>query len=506
MKIRQYTVLFIAIVLLNGCTQKKEVNDTTKKEYTIFGMFNKMIFNENWPVFQEASKQTGVTLKSKISQNAVDEQEAFNLMVASGDLPDIIRNGFPQKLNTLGTDGGLIPLQDLIDEHAPNIKKFWEDRPDLKRVVTTYDGNIYQVPYYPPIKVGAVHILRKDWLDKLGLPVPKTMEEFYNTLVAFKTQDPNGNGLADEIPWFQRSSDLNNTLKLLLNLFQISYMWNITEDYGVVFELNRLEFKDAIRELSKWYKEGLIDPEIFTRDFATTRDYMFGNNLGGYTFDWASTAYYVDSLKDTIPGFNLLVFLPPAINDKKIVPFARNVYAGGWGISSTAKDPIGIIKYFDYWFSEEGRRLWNFGIEGDQYTMVDGEPIFTDKVLKAASPLNELYKVGAQWEMGIFQDYDYEKQISHPLIKEGYKLYIDEDVVQSSIGFAALQHAPEIIKEYSMIQVNLESYTAEMIQKWIMGASDIDKDWDSFIKRLDEIGLQRAIEINEDGFRRYIKS
>ena len=506
MKIRQYMVLFIAMVLLSGCAQEQEVKDTTKKEYTIFGMFNKMIFNENWPVFQEASKQTGVTLKAKISQNAVDEQEAFNLMVASGDLPDILRNALPEKLNALGVDGGLIPLQDLVDEHAPNIKKFWEDRPDLKRVVTTYDGNIYHIPYYPPVKVGAVHILRKDWLDKLGLPVPETMEEFYNTLVAFKTQDPNGNGLADEIPWFQRSSDLNNTIKLLLNLFQISYMWSITEANGVEFELTRPEFKDAIRQLSKWYKEGLIDPEIFTRDFATARDYMFGNNLGGYIFDWASTAYYIDTLKDTVPGFNLIVILPPVINGERIVPFARNVYTGGWGISSMAKDPVGVIKYMDYWFSKEGRRLWNFGIEGDHYTMVNGEPIFTDKVLKAASPLNELYKAGAQWEMGMFQDYDYEKQISHPIIKEGYKLYIDEDVVQPSIGFASLQHSPEIIKEYSMIQVNLESYAAEMIQKWIMGASDIDKDWDSFVKRLDDLGLQRATEINEEGFKRYMKS
>lgn len=115
------------------------------------------------------------------------------------------------------------------------------------------------------------------------------MEEFYKTAKAFKTQDPNGNGIPDEIPYFERNTEFVE--KELLGLFGAEISFYIDEN-KVKFGPKEERFKEAIREVIKWYSEELIDSEIFTRGFQT-RDYILKNNLGGATFDWfSSTSTY----------------------------------------------------------------------------------------------------------------------------------------------------------------------------------------------------------------------
>lgn len=507
--LKKLIVISMCMFFVFSCEKAKTEQD--KKELTIFGMFNKMIFDANWPVFKKAEEDTGVRLKGVMSQNASDEREAFNLMVASGDLPDIIRYSKPKDLDTLGSDGGLIDLNDLIDKYAPNIKKFWAENPQMKKEAVAVDGKIYYIPYYTDIiknKAGPVYFIRRDWLNKLNLPVPKTIDDYYKTLVAFRNNDPNGNGKKDEIPFFNRINDTTHAIEVLLDIFQIRYPWYMTQDNKVVYSASTEEFKNVVVELAKWYKEGLIDPEYFTRDLKTAREYFFGNDIGGVTIDWASTASYMTSLKDKVPNLDLIVILPPEINGVSKMVRPRPIAAGGWGISSKAKDPVAIIKYFDYWFTPEGRRLWNFGIEGTHYNMVNGSPVFTDLVLnnpEGKPPLQVLYSVGAQWEIGVPQDYEYEKQLSLPVVIDGYKLYADNDIVESIMLPDSLKYTQEEIKEFSRLDAQLKDYSDEMTQKWIMGASDINKDWDNFIKRLNTLGLQKALEIQKKSVERYNK-
>lgn len=505
--IKKFLTIAMCFLFIFSC--KKQEAQKSEKELTIFGMFNNIIFDENWPVFQKAKEDTGITLKGKISQNASDEREAFNLMIASGDLPDIIRYSKPKDLDSLGADGGLIPLEELIDEYAPNIKKFWDENPQLKKEAVAIDGKIYYIPYHTDSiknKAGRMYFIRKDWLDKLNIPVPKTIDDFYTTLVAFKNNDPNGNGKRDEVPFFNRINDITRGLEILFSIFQINYPWYLTFDNDVVFAASTEKFKNAVIELNKWYKEGLIDPEYFTRDLKTAREYFLGNDLGGVTIDWPSTATYMDSLKGKVPNLNLIVIPPPEINGVSKMVTPRQVTIGGWGISSKAKDPVTAIKYFDYWFTPEGRRLWNFGIEGVEYTMVNGSPVFTDSVLKnpeGKTSLAVLYSVGAQWEIGVHQDYEYEKQVSLPVVVEGYNFYADNNIVEDIIFSDSLKYTREELREFSRLDAQLKDYSDEMSQKWIMGASDINKDWDNFLKRLDSLGLQKAIDIQKKALERY---
>lgn len=481
----------------------------TKKprEVSILAIQNGKVFDENWSIFQEAYKDTNIKLVSASSKNLSDEVQAFNLTVASGKLPDIISLAYPERLEDLGMQGGMIPLNDLIDKHAPNIKAFFEKYPRYKKDAVAADGNIYLIPgFYDWYRMKASQglYIRKDWLNKLNLPVPNTMEEFYQTLKAFKEKDPNGNGIQDEVPYFERTVEYAE--KELVGLFGAHtgfYVDGNEVKYGPTQE----RFKEAMREVIKWYKEGLIDQEIFTRGFQA-RDYMLRNDLGGCTFDWFSstTSYNTDpKLKEKIKDFEFVAIAPPLYKDKRYAPDGRTTNLGGWGISVTAKNPVEIIKYFDYWFSEKGNELANWGIEGDTFKRDEnGKKYFTDKVMKAENktPLQVLRDEGVQFRMGMAQDYEYEKAWADPQASEWMEWYTKEGFIVEPMP--TVKYTTKENKKFQKIKSQLDMTVKEMCQKWILGSADFDATYDEFVERLNSVGLKEATEINQKAYERFM--
>lgn len=192
----------MACSALTSCGKKTSKIDGDTTELTMFmHFFGYCVYNENWPIFQKAAELTGVTLKGTASESISDSNQAWNTMLASKVLPDII-HGTTSNLKDLGEMGGLIPLEDLIDQYAPNVTKFFEECPEAKIAATASDGHIYFIPgSLSGTEKEAVPskgwFMRTDWLEKLGLKAPTTVDEMYKVLTAFKTQDPNGNGKAE---------------------------------------------------------------------------------------------------------------------------------------------------------------------------------------------------------------------------------------------------------------------------------------------------------------------
>lgn len=501
----------LGIMALSLIANANEEYQIIKKpmEASILAIQNGKVFDEKWDIFQEAFKDTNIKLKSAGSKNISDEVQAFNLAIASGDLPDIISLAYSEKIEDLGIEGGMLPLNDLIDKYAPNIKAFFEKYPRYKKDAVAADGNIYFIPnYYDWYKMKAAQglYIRKDWLDKLNLPVPDTMEDFYKTLKAFKTQDPNGNGLNDEVPYFERTIEFAE--KELIGLFGAEIGFYV-ENGKVKFGPQEERFKEAIKEVSKWYQEGLIDQEIFTRGFQA-RDYMLRNDIGGSTFDWfaSTTSYNKDkTLKEKIPNFEFIPIAPPLYKGKRYAPDARPTQNGGWGITVAAKDPVALIKYFDYWFSPKGYELINWGIEGDTFERdAQGNKYFTDKVLKNAkeTPLEVLRDKGIQFRVGMIQDYEYEKAWGDVDAVKAMEWYTNEGFIVEPMP--KLKYTVEENKRMQKIKVQIEMVVREMCQKWIIGSEDFDKTYDSFIKRLETLGLQEALEINQKAYDRFERS
>ncbi|ANE48983.1 hypothetical protein SY83_16840 [Paenibacillus swuensis] len=455
-------------------------------------------FDDNWEAFKKAAEFTNVTLKGVAPKSASKSVEVFNLMMSSGDIPDIVQ-GERDPLEKFGKQGAFVPLNDLIDQHAPNIKKFLDSRLDVKRAITAGDGNIYFIPFIPEGDVAEGWFYRQDWLDKLKLQAPKTIDEFYNVMKAFKEKDPNGNGKADEVPIFDRNNA--NWMDHYLVLWDARRSM-VIRDGNVGYGPLEPQFKTAVSSLAKWYKEGLIDKEIFTRG-NKSRDIMLGDNVGGMTQDWFASTYKMNqAMKDKVPGLSLQAYAPPAGMDGKIREATRrDVIAGyGWSISSSSKYQEEAIKYFDFWFTEEGNRLNNFGIEGITYDMVDGAPKLRPEMLQGTLPDN-LLKHGAFTQTFGLQEFDQELQNISP---EAQKVMNEYRENKYSVELPPILKQENVDPKLLDEKTQRYQYVAEKLQKWILGAENIEDNYDEFVAQLKKMNIEEALKADQAAYEKYI--
>ncbi len=464
-------------------------------------------YDNNWPVELAAAKMTGISLNNVTISNTPDSQEAFNLMLASGDLPDIVGGKkIKPNANRYGPEGAFIPLQDLIAEHAPNISALMKEKPDAFASILAGDGNMYFVPYLTDGKYGRAYFIRTDWLKKVGKETPQNVDELYEVLTAFRNEDPNGNGEKDEVPAFFRNWE--EVLRLVTLWDGRSSGSDTTHDFhvaegqikhGYVGE----GYREGIKNIAKWYKEGLIDPEVFTRG-SRAREYLLSNDLGGFTHDWfASTASYNDSLAGKVEGFALEAMIPPAsISGVRMEEHRRiPVKPEGWAITATNEHPIETIKYMDFWFSEEGRRLANFGIEGEQYDLIDGKAIFKPEFLANDRPVNsQLTDIGAQVRRGFYQDYDYEIQWTNKYALAGIKLYDEGDYLIDQ--FLGVSFNVEEQAVYDKYWNSVETYMLERQQAWVLGSADVEAEWDDYIKQVNKLGFSKVVDAMQSAYQR----
>lgn len=263
--------------------------------------------------------------------------------------------------------------------------------------------------------------------------------------------------------------------------------------------------------MADWYKKGLVDKELFTRGWGA-RDQVLPTNLGTVTFDWPASTSGYNFRSDMPEGFEFEAIPPLRDKNGNLVtrsPTRSTTNFWGWAISATAKDPVSVIKYMDWWFSEEGRRAWNWGVEGKHYTLVKGKPEFTDFVMKNPdnmTPLQVLQKSGAQIAgVGVWQDAEYEfATAANDVARKAWKIYMQKGNTVPDIP--SLKFSPDEQAEIQKIKPGIDQTTSEYVQKWILGASDINAEWDTYVKRIKAQGLDRLIELHQKAYDRFNKN
>lgn len=455
-------------------------------------------------IWQEAAEITGITMENVANESITDELESLNTMIASGELPDLIQ-GNRTNITPLITQGAFINLDDLIAQYAPNIQKFLEDYPDAVNAGTGTDGHMYLIsgtlggdPGKQLPSMG--YFIRQDWLDKLNLEVPTTLEEYEDVLYAFRNNDPNGNGQKDEYPYFYR--DLG--IWPLLQLWDAHNSWYIDDEtdqvcYGPAME----EYKTALKALTQWYADGIIDPEIFTRG-SQARQFMLGNDIGGTTVDWfSSTGAINDTVREQVPDINFVAIAPPAnINGEVTIQQGRaSLHAYAWGISKDCKDPVAAIKYMDFFFSDVGRMLSSWGVEGVSYELVDGEPVPTEEALSnPAGYPNYLRSIGA-YEIGSYGNLEGELSAMNKQAREGFELYANSDWVQPQFPTLTFTEEEQKVKDDN--EVNISTAMSEYEQSVLLGVEDLDASWDNHIAMLKEMGLEELLAAYNSAYERY---
>ncbi|WP_167859242.1 extracellular solute-binding protein [Paenibacillus cymbidii] len=437
--------------------------------------------------------------------------EKWNLMLTSGDYPEAFygRGMENSGLDEMyGRSGVFLPLNDLIDKYAPNIKKMFDTVPGA-RARSMVDGKIYSIPN----PASAYHIqtehkfyINKVWLDKLGLKVPTTTDELYEVLKAFKANDLNGNGKADEIPfttWVAGGYDGLDTLFGSWGVPDNARDHTMLNNGKVVFVPAQEGYRKGLEFLNKLYKEGLIDQEVFTQtDQQLTakgsgKDVVVGSfirHIGDYVVG-------TDRFKDYVAVPVLKG--PDGLQLATKIDFPR-LMLNTFVITNKNKHPEDTIRWLDYMFTEQGALEFNFGPEnvawkwnGDGTWEVLPPPagVNSNTFRNGNSPggygltwmseaLNQKGKVSSPIEQAY---------IDHTKM---YEPYFPKEV------YPTLRFSQKQSEALSTVKGSLFNYVQEMEGKFITGQTPLSK-WDDYLKELDKIGLKTYLQVYQEAYDSY---
>ncbi|RTE10283.1 extracellular solute-binding protein [Paenibacillus whitsoniae] len=313
------------------------------------------------------------------------EVDKLNVLMASGDAPDMVFTYDQPTINNYVKNGGLTDLGKLIDDNGPNLKKF------LGQDVLNYgifSGKQYTIPAKRPLQFTQSSYIRKDWLDKLGMPVPKTTDEFYKTMKAFKEKDPGQTG-GKVIPY--DFSAMNGTNITTAGLLISSFVKKISEeDFYAVPELLKPGYKEGVQFLNKMNQEGLINPDFaLDKDGKTFEKDVANGLVGAFTAlaahpNLMGNGGVLDTLKKNVPGAEF-VAMDPFTNEEGKHP--KGIYdpIGAYIIvPKTSKHAAEVVKYLDWMSKPDVLFTLQNGIEGQHYTLENGFPkaITTDEAKK----------------------------------------------------------------------------------------------------------------------------
>lgn len=463
--------------------------------------------------FQVLEEKTGVHIQF-LHPPVGEEADQFNLMVASGDLPDMIYyqwqvlSGGPGKYID---DGVIIPLNDLIKANCPNYQALMEQYPDADKQSRMDDGTIYMFPFFKLEKQARANtglIYRGDWADKLGIGIPETIEDWHDLLLAFKTKDPNGNGEADEIPFVTRSGSAD--LACFASAWGILADFYMTKDNTVAYGPVTQEYRQYLETMASWFAEGLIDPE-FTISDNTQFNSKMTNNIGGAFYGLLSgnMGKLMNTMATVDPVYELRGANYVAQADGTIeCPYREmsNCISNGNGVvvTTTSKNAELAAKWIDAVYSQEGTMLFNFGIEGESYEMIDGFPTYTDFVFKNPDGLTPDQAIGSYaTTYGMAMNYDsrYFLQIlSLPQQKAANELWA---TASTSLHVPTITPTIEESAEIANYLSQIKTYVDEMFIRFVNGTEPLD-NFDAYVANIEAMNLARVLEVYQTAYDRYL--
>lgn len=426
--------------------------------------------NEIWKELDKRLQDLGI--KANIEYYpSTDYVTQCATIIAGGEYPAMMEwwnAKYPQELEDLSNDGIIRPLDELIDQYGPNIKKVRNEE-NSTFYHNSEDGKIYGVPARSQ-DLGNLHCyaVRQDWLDELNLKVPDNLDELYDTLKAFKEYKP------DIIPFGVGSTThFYLPIDIALSEYGITYdQWNVNENGELEYYAVMDRTKDAIAFVRKLYQEGLMEPEYVLLE----RDQLWDNMANG---DYGVCAWYVDRLDSNTdavatkyfeknPGSRLTI-LNPFPDEAGVRRFPRMTNTQQMLIFSDAseEEAIACIKFLDYLYTDEGGDLADLGIEGKHWKKN------TDGTKEILISTDEQKTVG-------YSMYNWMAKRSNlsPTVN-AYSKEVADMMLAASVGNPVLNIVTDAAADYSS---GLKSLVNTAITSMIMEPNiDLDKEFAEFV-------------------------
>lgn len=518
--IAKIAVLLAFVLAISGCAartkQNNKIPDEALASYPLQGDITLTWWRQldvnlstsytnqaECPYEQELARRTGVKVEF-LHPAAGSVNESFNIMISSGNLPDLISHpwqyGYPGGISKAISDGHIRPINDLMEKYMPAFSAALDKYTDVKRELRTDEGDYFGVATINTDDIllhSAGLMIRKDWLDELGLEPPETMDEIYTALKAMKEKK------GVELPF---SGDLYGaaTWGIFVSAYGIMPELYVDGDeirYGSV----EPGYKEYLSTMNKWYKEGLIDNSFATLDNKTINSNII-NGFSGMTnaAGGAGMGVYLQTARTKNPKYDLVALASPVLNkgDTPMYSKRANAVSSPTVITTACAIPNAAAKYLDYKYTEEGSLMANFGIEGESYEMINGEPVYTDLIMnnpegKTPATMMAQYRAAG----GFISDKRY--------IMQYYQLPQQKDALVKWSAGNSKQHqmptltiAEEEASEIAGLLADIQTYTQSMTLKYIMGTEDL-ATFDNFVATVEGMGLRKVLKAYSEALARY---
>lgn len=353
-----------------GCGKKNAQVSGEKPTISIMMSFSET-GEKATQIVEKMFEMSGVEAELILAPGA-SYSEKLNATLASGNLPNIV-NMDETTMNGWIEEGALLAMDDKLKECAPNFVKILQEG-DMKSLINPTDGKLYGLPYILRLPAQRTMGVRRDWLDKLGLEAPTTIEELETVLTAFK-ENPKKLGTELVIPYAGQLSPFYMMYGITESGDQ--GMWTLDADGNYISRFDHPNYRECLEMLNRFYTKGLIDPEYFSRNSDENSVYsLFNNNNAGMGFPYSTRLREVTEILRANIDDAVYDYMEPIVGvDGKKRIYGRAIFGSRNCITIAAEDKLEeCLSFLDWSYSEEGERLWNYGFEGVHYDMVDGTP------------------------------------------------------------------------------------------------------------------------------------
>jgi putative aldouronate transport system substrate-binding protein len=343
--------------------------------------------NNKWTAWikEKLLKDENIIVEFVPVPRSSETQTLINLM-AAGSPPDVAFTYSQADITSWGEQGGLFDMAPYIDTTLKDIKAFLgpdeavPGRDMIRRAQNNTTGQVFTIPARRMNVALRNVFIRKDWLDKLGLPLPKTKQEFYDTLVAFKEKDPGGVGKDRVVPFTMMGTAVNYDAMHILESFIDPRLSDKERWINTVGERGFLlpGYKEGVRFLNKMYNAGLIDRDFPIYQGADMTNLIKSGVVGSFNPNWdqpyrEGEAILTD-LRKNVPNAMLVPVDCMESSDGVTHKSAYDAAGIFFFIPKSCKNPDAAMRYLNWLAKYENYHFIQTGPEGVVHTLTNGIP------------------------------------------------------------------------------------------------------------------------------------
>lgn len=454
---------------------------------------------------KESQDKVGISVEWNIQRSSdwADKKAVF--LTNTDDLPDAFFGGNSLNDADVQKNAGLfIPLEDLIEENMPNFKKVMEADPKIKSLITSTDGHIYTLPKKMPGRpiVGNQLFINQSWLDNLGLSMPTTYKELEDVLAKFLTEDPNQNGIADEIPMLGQFKRLLTIYGVQLSSSTTLFMnWN-PETNEAIYNPTTENYKNAINHFNELFNKQLLDNELFTNDSSQMNA---KNRNESIAIVGVSEGWVLSTFAGNADEYTALPALEAPDGNKYVMmdqnPYGRNQFA----ITYKCENPADLLKWIDEFYTEDATVATYYGDFGKAteknddgtYTILPGK----DMSQSTYSEIMAFRDEGPKWVPEGFTD----RLIFETLDGDGGKLALTKDLEPYAVeNYPLVMYTDEEQARLSTLTTDIEGFVKNKQAEWVSNNGVSDEEWNAYIEQLKQMGLDEFLTIHQSAIDRYV--